>query len=121
MQSSTRPDLRRIVRDDCVALYLHHTRSSRMSWHALAKAAGIGNGTAQRIHEMTADASLSTIEAIATHYGLLPWQVLVPDLNPANPPVFLMTATERKLYDDLARSVASVSEIRATYERPKTR
>lgn len=121
MQSNTRPDLRRIVKENCVALYLHHTRNGGMSWHAFAKAVGIGNGTAQRIHEMSADASLSTIDAIARHYGLFAWQLLVPQLNPANPPVFLMTATERKLYDDLARSVASVSEIRATYTRDKAR
>lgn len=75
-----------------------------MSWSGLAQDTGIGNGTAQRINEMTSDASLSTIEAVALRYGLEAWHVLVPGLDPKNPPVFLMTDSERKLYDSLAKS-----------------
>lgn len=89
-----------------------------MSWSGLAQDTSIGNGTAQRINEMTSDASLSTIEAVALRYGLEAWHVLVPGLDPKNPPVFLMTDSERKLYDSLAKSALGVSQSHPSSEQP---
>jgi hypothetical protein len=100
----------------------HHPERDTMSWSGLAQDTGIGNGTAQRINEMTSDASLSTIEAVALRYGLEAWHVLVPGLDPKNPPVFLMTDSERKLYDSLAKSALAVTRKHLEHlgrDRPK--
>lgn len=88
-----------------------------MSWLDFATDTGIGKGTAQRINESTADPSLSTIEKIAQAYGLEPWHVLIPNLDPANPPVVWITNAERTLYDQLAASVRAVAEHRSSYTR----
>ena len=55
--------------------------------------------------------TIDTIETISKAAGLQPWQMLIPNLDPSNPPVFVMTQTERDLYarlraafDDLPRN-----------------
>lgn len=116
MNLKPRLNLREVVRANCEALFLHaHPERATMSWSALALDAGIGNGTAQRINEMTADSSLATLEAIAACYGMEAWHMLLPQLNPANPPVFVMTHAERELYDKLAQSVRALAEQRPAY------
>ena len=47
------------------------------------------------------NAELETIEEIAELAGLQPWQLLFPDLDVANPPVFALTEEERKLCEAL--------------------
>lgn len=86
-----------------------------MSWAAFSRETEIGNGTAQRINEMTSDASLSTLDAISAHYGLQAWHLLLPKLDPRNPPVFLMTEAEQQVYDMLAKSCRAVAEQRPAY------
>lgn len=120
MKSESRPNLREIVRSNCIALFLHaNPERKTMSWSGLAADAHIGNGTAQRINEMSSDPSLATLDAIAQRYGLEAWHLLLPHLDPRNPPAFVMTYAERALYDKLAQSVRAVAEQQAVYERVK--
>lgn len=115
MQDRARVNLRQVIRDNCEALWLYHSGAKRMSWSALAQDTGIGNGTAQRINEMSADARISTLEAIASRYQLFAWHLLLPDLDPANPPVFLMTQAERDLYQTLEASARALAESPRAY------
>jgi hypothetical protein len=47
------------------------------------------------------NAELETIEEIARLADLQPWQLLFPDLDVKNPPVFALSEEERKLYQAL--------------------
>jgi hypothetical protein len=42
--------------------------------------------------------TLDVIADLAKAAGLEPWQLLLPGLDPSNPPVFTMTKAERDLY-----------------------
>jgi transcriptional regulator with XRE-family HTH domain len=54
---------------------------------------------------------LDTVEAIALAYDLQAWALLLPGLDPRNPPVVTITESERELYwrlqQDLSKLVAS--------------
>lgn len=45
---------------------------------------------------------VDALAAIAAAYDLMLWQLLVPDLDPENPPHLALSATERELYKHLA-------------------
>lgn len=47
------------------------------------------------------NAELETIEEIARLADLQPWQLLFPNLDVRNPPVFAISEEERKLYEAL--------------------
>jgi transcriptional regulator with XRE-family HTH domain len=66
----------------------------------LATACGIGEGSIQRIRRGQAAATLTTIEAIAKHFGFEPWQLLIEDFDPRQPPHITMpSSAERELYE----------------------
>jgi hypothetical protein len=119
MNAMERPVLREVVRQNCVALFMHRFHCRKMSWLAFSRFTGIGNGTAQRINEQSADASLSTLDAISRAFGLHAWQMLIPSLDPTNPPVFVMTSAERKLYDSLRSAVNKIAEQPLYYKTGK--
>lgn len=52
-----------------------------------AKDTGIGLATVARIKEAKTSVGLDVIERIADKFDLQPWQLLVPNFDPANPPV----------------------------------
>lgn len=49
--------------------------------------AGIGEGSVARAMRGDRSSSLATLEALANFYDLDPWQLLVPEFDPANPPL----------------------------------
>lgn len=75
---------------------------------ALGRRCGIDQRTVVRIINLEHSPTLEKIEAIATAYGLLPWQILVPGLDPKNPPVCELTQVEKGLYDKLRRLVTQL-------------
>lgn len=65
----------------------------------LAKKAGIGEGSVWRAAKGGVGVSIDTLRALARAFGLQPWQLLVPGLDPNNPPLIqAMTEDERRLY-----------------------
>lgn len=70
---------------------------------ALGKKAGVGQATVERIlSDEGVNARIETIEKIASVYGLEAWQLLVPGMNPGNPPVLVpISKAERALYESL--------------------
>lgn len=78
---------------------------------SLAKKAGVSMSTVARIRKQEAGTSIDALESIANCYGLQAWQLLMPNLDPTNPPVFCMTATERELYRNLKSAAATIAAI----------
>ena len=76
----------------------------------LARSCKIGAGTAARIKEQKTSVGLETLEKIADHFHLAPWQLLVPGLDPENPPVIHQsTGLERKLYDRIMLAAKEIA------------
>lgn len=72
--------------------------------HRLAKMRGytLSQSTVGRICKGEIWATLESIEALALIYGLLPWQLMVENLEVANPPVLKdKTGVEKDFYDRL--------------------
>lgn len=59
----------------------HHESNQR-----LADACGVANGAIHRIRHATTAVTLTTLEKLARHYRLEPWQLLIEDLDDAHPP-----------------------------------
>ena len=76
----------------------------------LARDAKIGPATASRIKDMKTSVGLDVIDRIASVFGLVAWQLLVPDLDPTNIPVVMITADERKFYEKIKRVDAVLKE-----------
>lgn len=77
-------NLRRIVGDD-----------SQSAWAAAHK---IDKKPVQRAISGRHATTIDTLDEISRAAGLQPWQLLTPGLDPANPPVYVMTKAERDLY-----------------------
>jgi len=54
--------------------------------------------------------SLDALAAIAGAYDLMPWQLLVPGLDPGNPPYLALSDAERALYADFRRLKAKLAD-----------
>jgi transcriptional regulator with XRE-family HTH domain len=67
----------------------------------LAAKSGIDGGTISRIINEHQAPAIDTLGDIAKAFKLRPWQLLVPDINPRNPPVVPESETERELYTRL--------------------
>ena len=68
---------------------------------AVGKACKIDQRTVGRILNMEHSPGLKQLEAIAVAFDLLTWQLLVPNLDPKNPPVCEHTKVEHDLYKKL--------------------
>lgn len=92
-----------------------HIRSD----NALAKLAKIDQKSVWRIMRYEQSPTVDMLEKLAKPFDLHAWQLLIPDLNPKNPPVFVMTDTERDLYCKMARMASEfvASEPKAHYEQ----
>lgn len=71
----------------------------------LGKKAGIDQKTVWRIRKKEQSPTLDKLTSLARCFGLEVWQLLIPGLDPANPPVFVMSHTEQNLYNRLKRNL----------------
>ncbi len=65
---------------------------------ALAGKAGLTPSTVGHILKCDTAAKIDTLQAIAKVYKLEAWVLLIPNLDPSNPPVVPYTDAERALY-----------------------
>jgi transcriptional regulator with XRE-family HTH domain len=84
---------------------IEHEGLNQTSWAARH---GAEKKQVQRALRVATSPTLDTLAAIATAANLQPWQLLIPKLDPANPPVFTMTKAERDLYSRLKREFLSL-------------
>jgi hypothetical protein len=78
---------------------------------AFCKKVGIGPGTGQRIKEQETSVGMDVIEKIAIAFELQPWHLLVPNLDPRNPPVLLVSDVEQKFYASMKESAKAFADI----------
>ena len=80
------------------ALMVKHYKKENLT--RLAKECKIGPGTAARIKEQSTSVGIDILEAIAEHFHLAAWQLLVPGFDPDNPPALKpMSKAERVFYE----------------------
>jgi transcriptional regulator with XRE-family HTH domain len=76
---------------------------------SVGKRAGVDQRTVGRILNREHSPNLLQIQKLAAAFGLQPWQLLVPHLDPANPPVVHLTQAERELYARVRRAARQLS------------
>jgi len=79
---------------------------SYKSQRQVAAKAGMDQRTVGRILNEEHSPTLVQLERLAGAFNLMPWQLLVPGLDPHNLPVTQLTETERNLYSRM-REIAS--------------
>lgn len=85
---------------------------SAISVNAWAKGRELDQTTINRLVNGQ-DPKLSMIEKIAAVCDLAPWQLLVPDMVPSNPPMLRgATPTEQSFYKKMAELAEKVEELR---------
>ena len=63
----------------------------------VGKNAGVSQSTIDRLEEGRTDCRISTVAGVAAAFGFQPWQLLVPEFDPKNPPEIALTPAERRL------------------------
>lgn len=76
---------KRILWENIQSIMDHHYHESNL-WR-LCHECKIGPGTGTRIKKMETSVGLDVIEKIASRFNLQPWHLLVPNLDPSNPPI----------------------------------
>ena len=81
----------------------------------ITAAGGPTNGTLDRIRRQTAGVSVDQTDLLAAVFGLETWQLLVPNLQPNNPPIVLGAGgeTERYLWAKIEALGAQNAELRS--------
>jgi hypothetical protein len=75
----------------------------------LARECQIGAATAMRIKEQKTSVGLAVIEKVADHFNLNAWQLLVPGLDPKNPPTLQpVSKEERALYEKIMTAARQI-------------
>lgn len=90
------PPTPEILWANIAALMQHHWKEENLT--RLSKTAKIGQGTPPRIKALQPNTGIDSITKIAAVFDLQAWQLLMPGLDPSNPPVGSMTAQEQALY-----------------------
>lgn len=78
----------------------------------VGKRSKIDQRTVGRILNCENSPTLKQIDALAEAFGLLPWQLLVPNLDPANVPAVSLTQDERELYQRLSLAAETLAKYR---------
>jgi hypothetical protein len=85
-----------VLWENVAALMQHHWGGENLT--RLAREAKVGPGTCSRIKAQQTSVGVDIIATIAAVWDLQPWHMMVPNLDPANPPVLWITRTEADLY-----------------------
>ncbi len=96
------PDPRATLAANVLAMIDADSRKGeRLSIRAWALGKGLNVRMIDRITKKQHAITLDSLDEIAQACGLQAWQLLVPDLDPAKPPVAEITAEDRALLDRL--------------------
>lgn len=81
------------------------------SVRAWALQRGLEPRNVQRILAGEQSPSLLLLDQLASACGLQGWQLLVPNLDPQNPPVVHLTAAERDFYTRMRQAVKNLPDL----------
>jgi hypothetical protein len=101
-------DAKQVLWANVSALMRHHWGAENLS--RLSREAGIALASCTRIKEQQTSIGIEVVGRIADAFHLQPWHMLVPGLDPANPPVLYLSKGEADFYakmKDLARLARS--------------
>ncbi len=83
-----------------LALMTRHYGAENLS--RLAEECGFARSTATRLKQKKVSPGLDKIDLIARRFNLASWQLLVPGMDPLNPPTLQpVSAKERELYNKI--------------------
>lgn len=95
--------MREVLAANVHALMQHQFIASSNKPMALAKKAQLSLSSVQRVLDQDTGASIDTVEAIAKAFGVSVYQLMVPNIDPTNPPVIAgVIEAEKALYQRLA-------------------
>lgn len=98
---------KKVLADNLKALMHFHGITSQ---NELGRQSKIDQTTIGRMLNQKNAAQIDKVAAVARVFDLSAWQMLVPDLDPANPPVAQITAIERDLYERLRAAAEAISK-----------
>lgn len=107
-------DAKKILWDNLLSLMV--MRYGEENIYRLNKESGISKGTLARIKDQKTAVGLDLLEKLADFFHMQPWQMLIPELDPKNPPVFAITEAEKRFYaglaaiKDLAKTIADTPQ-----------
>ena len=104
--------LRAVLAENLRALM--QTHSPPLSGRELGKAANVDPKTVTRILAQQHAANIDTLASLAAVFHLLPWQLLVPGMDPHDPPVTQLSRTETMLYRNLQRAASDFGKLDET-------
>lgn len=91
-------DYRKVIADNVRALMLYHWNEVNIS--RLGREVK-SQGGAQRVLSGKVSIGVDLLEKTARVFDLQPWHLLVPKLNPKNPPTLIVSEAELRLYQAL--------------------
>lgn len=89
------------------AVIAHAGHKSQRSW-SLARR--IDPKVTDRVLSGSHSATLETLDKLAAAADIDVWQLLYPGLDPSNPPVAVMSETERRLYERLHKAASDLAQ-----------
>jgi hypothetical protein len=113
MVDKNRFGARQVLTDNLKALM--KLRAGPTSQTGIKKRSGPAQATVGRILNKAGgeNSRIETVERIAKAYGLEAWQLLVPGMNPSNPPVLLAASKEEKaLYERLRATAEEIAKLK---------
>lgn len=78
--------------------------------NALSRDAKIGPGSASRIKQQKTAIGLDVVQKVAASFELEAWQLLMPDLDPTNPPVFALSDEQKRFHDKMKRAYQELTK-----------
>jgi hypothetical protein len=78
-------------------------------------------GTVQRLKEQETNIGLEVLDHIAEVFGLQSWHLLIPDLDPSNPPLVLISDVEKRFYASIKQTATEFAGVhkRAVESQPQ--
>jgi len=96
-----KPNLRAQVAENLRALMIHAemvNKQGEPNQTTLSKASGVDQRTVGRVLACEQSPTVDLLDKLAAAFNLQSWQLLIPRLDPKNPPVFAITEAERSFY-----------------------
>lgn len=93
-----------IVSGNLRALMIHAgmtTPDGEPNQSAMKRRSGVDQRTIGRVLSLEMNPTIEKVEQLASAFGLHAWQMLIPNLDPRNPPVVVMSEAERQFYRKL--------------------
>ena len=97
-----------IVGDNLDTLMKH--REGLSTNHRVADKIKIPARTVGRIRNAETSCQIDTLAKLAKAFDIEPWQLLVPNYDPTNPPVRVQTRAERDLYARMRSDLTKIPE-----------